>query len=609
MKYADDTGRRNYTRGIDQQLDRKTFAPRAVRGVRAIALALALGGVLAAPAAAQTSGQGPPAPVAKVDRDRDRVSDDLERRLDSPGASDAVDVIVTLGDSASADRVGRIERGVGGFALRKRFRAVDGFAARVTERQVAGLARRPGVVGVERDAPVRALNDSSQSAFGVTQARIDNPSLDGGRDAKPARYSRKDMVAAVIDTGISPVHRDLDEGKILGFANCASGTCRVRAPFDDSGHGTHIAGTLAGDGDGRTDGRYRGVAPAAGLVGVKVLDANGQGSESAVIAGIDWTIANRVRYGIEAVNVSIGSDYCSDGTDAMARAANRAVAAGLVVTAAAGNSGPEPCTIESPAAASGVIAVGTMADVTAGGFFEHLSSSRGIPGGRIKPDVMAPGEKVTSAARGTSTGYVTKSGTSSAAPFVAGVALLMRDASPSLSATKIRKRIKWTAVDWGLGGRNITLGSRGPDSDFGWGRLDAYNAIIAAGANGLTSPPPVPAHRLLEAKLAGGGAAREFPLDIVDRCVPIAAGLVVPGWASPTRGDDFDVELTDPDGNVVDAAATAERQETVSYKPPRTGRYTLRVVSYRGRGPFFADVSAGLTPPPPGAPAYCAPQP
>ena len=574
------------------------------RGVRAVSLVLALAGVLAAPAGGQAPAPPPGAPVVGADLDRDRIADDLERGLAPRDGHERVDVIVTLAEPASRDRVGHLERGVGGFDLRDRFRAVNGFAARVSQRQVAALAKRSGVVSVERDAPVRALNDSAQAAYGVAEARLDDPRLDGDRDGNAARYSRRDMVAAVIDTGIDARHRDLDEDKVIAFADCSSGPCRVRSPYDDNGHGTHIAGTLAGEGDARADRRLRGVAPGAGLVGVKVLGAGGYGSESRVIAGIDWTIANRARYGLEAVNVSLAAGGCSDGTDAMSRAANRAVAAGLVVTAAAGNSGPRRCTIESPAAASGVIAVGSMADFGAGGFLAHPSSARGRPGGTIKPDVMAPGERIVSARRGTLTGYSTRSGTSPAAPFVAGVALLMRDAGPSLSEASVRRRIKRSAVDWGIGGASSTLTSRGPDVDFGWGRLDAYAALRSAGATRLTSPPRVSDHRLIESRLRAT-TVREFPLDVSNRCMPLAAGLVIPGWTSSSSGDDFDLYLTGPDGRQVGASSTTKRQESVSVFPAQTGRYTLRVKSYAGEGSFFVDVSAGLAPPPLSAPAFC----
>ena len=84
---------------------------------------------------------------------------------------------------------------------------------------------------------VRALDASGQSSFGVAQARRDNRGLDGNRDGNVNRYSRGDMVAAVVDTGIDARHRDLDEGKVLKFVNCLSGRCYARSPFDNNGQG------------------------------------------------------------------------------------------------------------------------------------------------------------------------------------------------------------------------------------------------------------------------------------------------------------------------------------------------------------------------------------
>jgi serine protease AprX len=116
--------------------------------------------------------------------------------------------------------------------------------------------------------------------------RKEAPAIDGSHDGRGARYSPKDMVAAVLDTGIYSRHRDLDEGKVLAFADCSTlSRCRLHSPYNDYGHGPHVAGTLAGDGDGNPP--HKGVSPGAGLVGVKVLDSNGSGSTSSVLRGID----------------------------------------------------------------------------------------------------------------------------------------------------------------------------------------------------------------------------------------------------------------------------------------------------------------------------------
>ena len=573
------------------------------------AFALAVCVLLAAPAAAQVPSGGAAGKAPKADRDGDRVFDDLEQRLAPRASDDRVDVIVTLDDDASAARLERLERRVGGLRVRDRFSVVDGFAARASKAQVAALARRPGVAAVEADGRVRALNQSGSQAFGVTRARFDNPWLDGNRDGYPARYSSRDMVAAVIDTGIDTRHRDLDERKVLAFANCVS-RCSTRTAFDDNGHGTHVAGTLAGEGDALDDRRNRGVAPAAALVGIKVLGRDGGGAESAVIRGIEWAVANRARYGIEAINLSLGGAGCSDGSDAMSRAASRASSAGLIVVAAAGNSGPARCTVSGPAAASNVLAVGSMADPAHGGFLASWSSARGprLGGGVVKPDVMGPGIGVVSARYGSQTGYLSRNGTSSASPFVTGVALLMRDATPAISAATIRTRIRSSARDWG---------PTGADIDFGWGRLDAYRALRSAGATGLANPPVAPDHKVFGGTFAGPGEGvdqrrevREFALDVKNLCSPIAAGLVtVPwnGYAEETGDFDFDVRLFDPSGTEVQkgAGTTDERQDDLSHQPSRTGTYRLEISNWRGKGGFFTDVSAGLAPPPPGAPARC----
>ena len=565
-----------------------------------MSLALCLG--LAAPAAAQAPAVSASAKAPKIDRDGDRVLDELEQRLATRVADAPVDVIVTLDRPASVSRVNRLERGVGDIAVRRRFQLLDGFAARVSKAQVARLSRRPGVASVQSDGRVRALNASGSSAFGVTKARLDLPYLDGDRDGNPARYTPRDMVAAVLDTGIDARHRDLDEGKVLAFADCASGRCRLRGPYDNDGHGTHVSGTLAGEGDARAGRPERGVAPAAGLVGVKVLGSDGSGAESAVIAGMEWAKANRSRYGIEALNLSLGGAGCSDGTDAMSRAANRASAAGLVVVAAAGNDGPARCTINAPAAAADVLAVGSMADTANGGFFPSWTSGRGQLGRRVKPDVMAPGIGVVSARAATTAGYTRRNGTSSASPFVTGVALLMLDANPTRAPSGIRDRIRSTAIDWGVPGADI---------DFGSGRLDAYAALRSAGGGtrALTSPPQSPAHRVFQGSfITGEKKACSYPLEVADTRRPIAASLIVSRWrASSPASVDFDLQLRDPDNQPVARDESIERQNDITYRPTRIGRYTLKVIQADGSegGDFVADVSAGLSSEPSSEPVTC----
>jgi serine protease AprX len=528
----------------------------------------------------------------EADVDNDGVFESLEARLAGLAGGDRVDVLVRLSVAPTDARLASLEQAVGRLAASRRFSLVKGFAASLTKQQIGALARLPGVVYVEENSRVHVLNDTAQASFGVTDARSQVPALDGG-DGLPG-YTKDDLVAAVIDTGIDPGHLDLDEGKVLAFADCVDESCEAKPAFDDHGHGTHVAATIAGDGDARADRLYKGVAPEGALVGVKVLAGNGSGTDAGVIAGVEWAVANKDLYGIEALNLSLGSDGCSDGSDLLSAAVNQAQDAGLVVAVAAGNEGPGTCTISSPAAAAKVITVGAMRDLGANGFNMAYFSSRGPTlDGRTKPDVVAPGFNVTSADAGTAAGYVAMSGTSMATPFVAGVAALMLDAG--LSASAVKAKLMETAVDWGVAG---------PDREYGAGRLDAYAALQAAGVS-LGAAPPMPTHRHYAGSLSATGATADYLLNVTDTQFPIAATLIMPGiTGGSATSPDFDLRLYSPSGSQLLYVWSTRRQEELGYKPTVAGTYRLRVESYRGSGAYWLDLSYGSAPDttPPAAP-------
>lgn len=511
-----------------------------------------------------------PARAAAADRNHDRIFDDLDARLAS-GAGGRLPVVVTLGAPASAERVAGLEREAGHLAVTRRLHIVHAFQARATPSQIRALAALPGVVHIESDASAVPFGLAAQDAAGVTQARLDLPGLNGDGDGDPNAYSTRDMVAAVIDSGIDPTMPDLGAGKVIGFKDFVNNRTE---PYDDLGHGSIVSAALAGSGASGPEGR--GVAPGGALVGLKVVDANSQSSLGLIADAIQWAVDHRAEYGIRVINLSIGSPdpACPDGTDVASKAVDAAVDAGLVVIAAAGNSGPDACTVKAPAAARGALAVGALSDPAAGGFALSWFSSRGpTADGRIKPDVVAPALDVMEPHPGG--GHAAVSGTSIAAPFAAGAALLLLDANPSLTPAQVKDAMISSAVDWG---------APGPDAESGAGRLDVYAALRRAGA-ALATPPKVPSHVSWQGT---DGMTRD--LDVADADAPLALTLTGPAALG------FD--LLDASGNLIATAVPdvayrpwPSRQKELTLKAPAPGRYSVRV---RGTGAFVVDASGDM---------------
>jgi len=250
---------------------------------------------------------------------------------------------------------------------------------------------------------------------------------------------------------------------------------------DGNGHGSHVAGIIAGSG-AASNGKYRGVAPQADLYIAKVLDDYGSGRMSNVMAGLDWAVAQKV----QIINLSLGNDGNCDGTDALSEACDAAVGKGVAVFVASGNSGPMERTVGAPGCAREVITIGASTDNDEVASF----SSRGpTSDGRVKPDVVLPGMNIISLrATGTTLGsgqvdehYTSLSGTSMATPHAAGVAALLLAANPDLTPRQIKEILKSTAVDLGL-----NLNTQGA------GRVDAFAAWKMALSGEIPEPEPTP---------------------------------------------------------------------------------------------------------------------
>ena len=218
-------------------------------------------------------------------------------------------------------------------------------------------------------------------------------------------------ITYVIDTGVYSSHSDLSGRVISGYSAVADGN----GSEDCNGHGTHVAGTIAG--------RTYGVAKSATVVAVRVLDCAGSGYASSVVAGINWVVASHPG-GPGVINMSLGGGANS----AIDTAVNSASAAGLIVAVAAGNSAADACSF-SPARAASALTIGATDRTDAKASYSNDGSC---------VDMWAPGSSITSAWIGGSGATNTISGTSMATPHVAGLAARLFQANPGISASGVK---------------------------------------------------------------------------------------------------------------------------------------------------------------------------
>ncbi len=319
-----------------------------------------------------------------------------------------------------------------------------------------------------RVSDIKALSEEAPIAFVEADAEVQvllsqSVPLINADDVWALGYDGAGIKICILDTGIDPNHCDFPSGKIVAWHDYV-GTSST--PYDDHGHGTHCASIAAGAA------LPYGVAKGASLMVAKVLNSQGSGTETAIINGIDWGVAN----GADVESLSLGGPG-GDGTSALAQECNWAVSYGVVVVCAAGNDGPTCCTINTPGDATDVITVGASDKSDALASF----SSRGpTTDGRVKPDITAPGVSINAADSGTSCSDVSMSGTSIATAHIAGVAALMLHARPTATPLQIKNVLGYTAID---------KGNVGKDCLWGWGRVDALAAVNCIISNPNVPPP------------------------------------------------------------------------------------------------------------------------
>ncbi|NEA31252.1 S8 family serine peptidase [Streptomyces sp. SID13031] len=273
-------------------------------------------------------------------------------------------------------------------------------------------------------------------------------------------YTGKGIKVAVLDTGIDKTHPDL-EGRVGAQANFSDSPDTL----DRVGHGTHVAGTIAGTGTA-SQGKYRGVAPDTTLLNGKVLDDDGYGTDSSIITGMEWATTQ----GAKVVNLSLGGEP-TDGTDPVAQAVNTlSRQTGALFVVAAGNCFDKtPGQIASPASAEAALAVGNL--TRDGGINETSCPGPRRRDGSLKPEISAPGTGIIAArAAGTAMGepiddlYTAASGTSMATPHVAGTAALLAQRNPDWTGEQLRNHLIAT-TDPQSGSKVLDQGAGRVDAD------------------------------------------------------------------------------------------------------------------------------------------------
>ena len=425
--------------------------------------------------------------------EENKVDEEVMKALEN---NEEVDVIVKLKDTTGVFITSEVDTGdvindLGNdFEKKNEYENVfKGFSGNVTAEQLEILKDDGRVEKIYFDYPVKALLTDTVD---ILNTSLINAETYGG-----INLTGKDQSVCIVDTGVNYNDASLGGGFGPGYKIIA-GYDYVNNdsdPMDDNGHGTHIAGIIAANGS------ITGMAPEANIVALKVLDANGSGDGSKVISGIDWCINATSTYNISVISLSLAetdgsseiifTDYC-DGGSGVVDAANKGRESGIFVVAAAGNAG-STTGIARPACGSNVTSVGavTKSDVA----YENFNS------GKIM-DFWAPGVSIVSLGllSGTTS---TKSGTSMAAPHVAGIAALMFQynviaKNTTLTPLQAIKIMNQTGVEVTRSGvtkpridayESIRLLDAAPSLNINFSSLDVYYKVTNMTINFSASDP------------------------------------------------------------------------------------------------------------------------
>ncbi|MEU3406654.1 S8 family peptidase [Streptomyces sp. NPDC006670] len=464
---------------------------RKTAGIATAVVALALGAAAALPASAASASDGGPQGV-----------------IENAGVAGAVpgSYIVTLKDSAArstADSGKAVAHRYGAKIDRTYSAALNGYSVEVSEAQAKKLAADPAVASVvqNRTFTVDATQPSPPS-WGLD--RIDQRALPLDQSYTYPDKAGEGVTAYIIDTGVRITHQDLGGRASYGY----DAIDNDNTAQDGHGHGTHVAGTVAGN--------SYGVAKKAKIVGVRVLDNNGSGTTAQVVAGIDWVTRNAVKPAVANMSLGGGADSALD------TAVRNSIASGITYGVAAGNESTDAST-KSPARVAEAITVGATTNTDAKASYSNYGSVL---------DVFAPGSSITSSWGTGDTATNTISGTSMATPHVVGAAALYLSQNPSATPAQVRDGLVAAATP------NVVTGP-------GTG---SPNRLLNVGTG--TTPPTGPRFENTADYAVNDNATVESPITVSGVTGNAPATLGVSVDIKHTYIGDLKVDLVAPDGTL-----------------------------------------------------------